>query len=601
LQRVQQVLEKTPKSAEAWLLKGSIYRVQKKWNEAETALKQAIGADAGYLPASQLLTRVYVESRQLPRAMEQARQVLDKQPGDRQSLIMAAMISEAQGDFAKAADYFEKRLLLDPGSSELMNSLACLYADHLNDPEKAYKLALEARRLRPPADPSQPLASRQESSAIADTLGWIRYKRKEYRDALQLVLEASRDIGDNPEVQYHLGMAAAMMGQMEVARKALIAALKPEGGLPAAFPARPDIQARLTLLGGAEATAKVTPLAELENAATKQPNDPLVQFLLANAREKEKDFERAAAAYEKTIEQNPNLVAAVVSLARLNSGPLHKPQKALELAKKARDILVDDPAATGPLGVIVFDAGDYAWAYDLLGQSTRATKPDMATLRSFAWASYSQGKMTEARAIMQRVIDEAPASAEAGDAKSFLSMTTRTADGKVSPELVSAAGNALKTDPDNVPALMIQARNQAQGADPGPAESTLNAVLKKYPAFTPAQIELADLYARQPGTRDKAWELATAARKVQPEDAELIKVLAALSYHKKDYDYAIQLLQPAAAKNSLNAEALFYLGMSQWQKNDKEAGRSALTKALEMGLPAATKEEAARILEGGKK
>jgi tetratricopeptide (TPR) repeat protein len=500
-----------------------------------------------------------------------------------------------------ARDCYEKLLAVKPGLSQVTNNLACLYLERLNDLEKAHTLARAARKLRPAADVSASPNVKMESSAIADTLGWVLYKRKEYAEALDLAREAAQGLAGNAEVQYHLGMAAAMMGSPVEARAALNAALKPPAGapggsgLPDGHPARAEIQARLVLLGEENAAGPTLPLRELEAAAGKQPGDALLQYCLGGAYGKEKDYQRAAAAYGKALQLNPGMAVASVDLARLFAGPLHDRKKALELAKSVKHLVPTHPGIAGQLGGIAFDAGDHLWAYDLFSEACRVPNPGATLLTGRAWAAYSLGKVTEAREVMDQLLHAWPDSPEATGAKSFLALSAPTAGPKAMEEASAAGESVLRTDPDNVPALMIRARVQAGKGDTASATATCKTVLGRFPAFAPAQIQLAALYAGDPGTRDQAWQLATAAREVLPGDPELIRVLGELSYHKKDYPYAIQLLQPGASKNALSAESLYYLGMSQWHNDDKTAAQSTLKKALEAGLPKALSEEAQKV------
>jgi Flp pilus assembly protein TadD len=99
-----------------------------------------------------------------------------------------------------------------------------------------------------------------------------------------------------------------------------------------------------------------------------------------------------------------------------------------------------------------------------------------------------------------------------------------------------------------------------------------------------AQKRLATLYAKEPSTTAEAYDLATKARKTLPDDAELAELLGRLSYEKKEYQRAIQLLQEIARKRTLNPNSLFYLGMSQLQTKQKGEARDILNQALVGGL-----------------
>jgi len=54
---------------------------------------------------------------------------------------------------------------------------------------------------------------------FSDTLGWILYKRGVYQRALALLKESAAKLPANPEVQYHLGMAALKAGDTDTAKK----------------------------------------------------------------------------------------------------------------------------------------------------------------------------------------------------------------------------------------------------------------------------------------------------------------------------------------------------------------------------------------------
>jgi Flp pilus assembly protein TadD len=116
------------------------------------------------------------------------------------------------------------------------------------------------------------------------------------------------------------------------------------------------------------------------------------------------------------------------------------------------------------------------------------------------------------------------------------------------------------------------------------------------PDFAPAQKRLALLKAQEPSATGAAYDLATKARKTLPEDAELADLLGRLSYERKEYQRAIQLLQESARKRTLNANSLFYLGMSQLQIRQKTEARDALNQALVDGLQEPLASEARHAL-----
>src|SRR6266581_7032775 len=90
--------------------------------------------------------------------------------------------------------------------------------------------------------------------------------------------------------------------------------------------------------------------------------------------------------------------------------------------------------------------------------------------------------------------------------------------------------------------------------------------------------------------------LAAKARKTLPDDLELAELLGQLSYEKKEYPRAIQLLQETARKRPLDADSLFYLGMSQLQTRQKAEAQGVLNQALVAGLHEPLATQAKRAL-----
>jgi len=104
------------------------------------------------------------------------------------------------------------------------------------------------------------------------------------------------------------------------------------------------------------------------------------------------------------------------------------------------------------------------------------------------------------------------------------------------------------------------------------------------------------LYAQDPSTVADACDLATKARKTLPDDPQLSELLGRLSYEKKEYRRAIQLFHETARKRPLDADSLFYLGMSQLQASQKAEARGVLNQALVAGLQEPLATEAKRAL-----
>jgi tetratricopeptide (TPR) repeat protein len=331
--------------------------------------------------------------------------------------------------------------------------------------------------------------------------------------------------------------------------------------------------------------------------AKEQPNDVIVQLRLGEAYDKQGAADKATAAFEQALKLNPKLIAAATKLAQLYAGPLKNREKALAYAKKARELAPTDPQVAGILGKVAYDSGNFTWAYSVLQEAVRQRQNDPSILYDLAWAAYSLGKVNEARDAMQKALTNNPEPLQAADAKKFLALTALDENPKALTAAEGEVQKELKSNPEYVPALMAQAALLAQRGEAKAATETYSNILRRLPDFAPAQKRLAALYAQDPSNVAAAYDLAMKARKTLPDDPDLSQLLGRLSYEKKEYLRAIQLFQESARKRPLDADSLFYLGMSQLQAKQKAEGQEALNQALVAGLHEPMATEAKRALE----
>ena len=412
--------------------------------------------------------------------MKELKAELTKDPRNARLLLMTALMYERLKDYAAARDFYEKLLAVNGDSVLGLNNLAYLYAERINDLNKAYELAQKARNLKP------------GDGIVADTLGWILYKRGDYQQALTLLQDSAVKFPDNPEVQFHLGMAQYMMGNKDAAHNALEKAVH----AGADFSGKDEAQQRLAQLENSSSNGGSSGQATNESGESK---DLIALLRQADSYEKQGDSAKAAATYERAFKVNPRLASTALKIAQLNTGPLYQPSKALEFAIKARDLAPNDSQIAAAVGRIALQSGKFDWAYSLLQESTRRSAGDAAVLHDLAMATYALGKVSDARQIMQQAMGANPAATESEDGKRFLTMTS------ANQHLKQKSRRCYKAQPDYVPGLMAQATIDLQQNKGEKAASIYQDVLKKYPDFAPAQKRLAAIYANDPAALAKAY------------------------------------------------------------------------------------------------
>ena len=580
LQRVENELKKNPKQAELRFLQAKVFLAQRDMTQAEAALRKTVELQPDFHAAYFLLARLYVNSNQRQKAVEELFAGVAKNPKDFGALMLIGMIYDQEKDYNAARDAYEKLLAVNPKFGPALNNLAYLYSEHLGQLDKAYQLASKARELQS-GDP-----------LTADTLGWILYKRGKYSTALNLLREAADKLPTEAEVQFHLAMTHYMMGEEDVARMAFQRALQ----LNKDFPGRIEAGRCLSVLAVDVKTAGVEARADLEKRMAEKPNDPVVQLRLAAICAREGAFDKAIAIYQAILQVNPRNVKVLIHLAQLYAGRPQDTAKAFEFAKAAYKLASDDATVSAMLGRLAYRMGDYRWALSLLRQTAARQSADPELLYDLAQAAYSTGRVAEAETAAQSALKVGGSFARAEEAKRFLRMLALAANPSQAVAVESQVGQILKSDPSYVPALVVMAAINEQKSDLKAAKQTYEKVLARFPDFALAKKRLAILSAEDPGDNHNIYEMAIRAREAFPEDAELGKALGIIIYKRGDCRTAANLLKESANKRPDDAKAVFYLGMCQYSLKKPDESRQSLQRALELNLPAELAAEARRVL-----
>ncbi|MGO8927538.1 MAG: tetratricopeptide repeat protein [Limisphaerales bacterium] len=605
LERVQKALEQDPKSAGLQLLLAKIFAAQKKIDQAEAALLKVIASDPNRPGAYMILARLYVENKQNDKALEELDQVLSATPADTTALTLKATIQDELKDFTAARATYEKLLAIRPDSYLALNNLAYLYAERFGMLDQAYEMARKARDMatyKPnrgtgAAESAAGQSAEYLKAFSADTLGWVVFKRGEYPYALSLFQESAAQLGAQPEVQFHLGLAYYMLGQEENARIALIRALAPNQEHPdKEFSGKDEAARRLAILAIDPKSDDPKVLADLEQRLQKDPGDPVVLARVAAIYERTKATEKMVKAYESALKNNPNNIPALIKLARLYSGPLHDSKRALELAKEAYKLAPEDPEISCALGRLVFEAGDDKWALSLLQQGCARLSPTPEILYDLALAYYSVGRVSEAEAAMRNALQSRAPFARTNDARQFLDLVPLAASPAKALPAEPEVQEILKANPDDVPALMVAAVCAEQRGQVQAARQACERALNRYPEFSPAAKKLAVIYT-ETGDDQKAYDLATKARAALPDDPEVAKTLGIALYRRGDYRNSARLLNEGLQKAGDDGPAWYYLGMTHYQlKEPKEKTRDTLQRALALNLQPKFADDARRIL-----
>ncbi len=580
LQRMQPSLQKYPKLAAPHIIQARIFMASGDTNQATAALSKAVELQPEIATSYMLLARLAMDARQNQKALDLLQIAASKNTNDVSPLLFIGMIHNDEQDYKAARDAYEKLLAMDPKYSPALNNLAYLYAEHLNDLDRAYELALRARSLLP-TDPS-----------TADTLGWVLYKRGQYASALSLLQESANQLPNEPDVQFHLGKANYMLGKDGPALQAFRRALQSGKDFTGKDECRQCVAVLEVDVKTAGADARVT----LEKRVAQEPNDIIALLKLAAIFQRDGMIDKAVRTYESALQVDSQNLTALINLARLYSIDPKNVPKAFELARAAYKLAPDNSVVVKMLGHLACETGNYSLSFNLLQEIARNETDNPQVQFDFARAAYAMGRIADAEAAMRNVLAAGQNFSGLDEATRFLKLTPLAANSSQAVVAASQIADILKKEPDYVPALMASAVISEQKNDAVAAQRTYEKILSQYPNFSPAQKNLTILYAGSGNNNPKAYELAAKARAAFPDDREVARAYGIILYLHGDYAQAERLLKESAVAINADPEILYYLGMAQYHLKKSADCKKNLQQALNLNLPAQFAQPAKQVL-----
>ncbi len=195
---LQAVLTADPKNSAAHILMGKLHLATKNIKMGEASYLAAIAAQPTSVAGYRALSGLYLGQKKFARASEVLQRGLAKIPGRENFVLrlLLATVLEQTGKKKEALAEYEILIAQQPGSTVVANNLASLYSDTRSDEKSLDRALALARQFRNSKIPQ-----------FKDTLGWLYFKRGEYRKAIPLLQDAALDLSKLPLVRYHLGMS----------------------------------------------------------------------------------------------------------------------------------------------------------------------------------------------------------------------------------------------------------------------------------------------------------------------------------------------------------------------------------------------------------
>jgi tetratricopeptide (TPR) repeat protein len=203
--------------------RGQVYLAKGDSQSAEAEFRKSIEINPQNYQNYILLGNLNVQKKNIPQAIKEVDQLISKNNKLPYAFLMKAYYLQIAKDASGAMSNYRKVLELDKENPVAANNLAWLMCEGNINLEEAQSLAKVARK-KAPDDPE-----------VADTLGWIYYKLKNYTLAVdQLLFSINNRKQPSALHYYHLGMALYGKGDLAPAKQNLRKALELNPGITGA-------------------------------------------------------------------------------------------------------------------------------------------------------------------------------------------------------------------------------------------------------------------------------------------------------------------------------------------------------------------------------
>lgn len=391
------VVRERPDSSAGHLLLATALRQLGRRDEARDSVLRSLEIDASSVPARRLLARLNVDLGEHAAAIEEVRRILRQQPGDVATRLLGAqsMVRLRENDQART---LLEAIPYDQRPAEVHFALARLDVmdEKLEPARDGLIAALEAQ-------PHEP-------------------------EILRHYLDVERKLGNTADALERISdSAAARPDSGAIARLHGLALLFSGRGAEAEAELRRAVELAPNDLATYQALAQYyflterfkEGLATYEEAVAARPDSAPLHFALGTLYDVSGDREAAFEKYEKAVRLDPNLSVAKNNLAYLLAEENRELDRALDLAREAKQLLPDNASASDTLGWVLHKKGLHAAAADYFNEAINLSPPestDVGLIRyHLALAYEGEGDVRGARAAAAEALRDYPGEASAGE------------------------------------------------------------------------------------------------------------------------------------------------------------------------------------------
>ena len=573
--------------------------------KAIACLNQAISAAPNFAEAILLLAEINLRQGDPGPAISSLTALLKQQPHVPQAYLLLADAYAAQNHPDESVAVLRRMLAVFPKnpSVPLWLGNALLRQNRNADARQAFEQSLTLAPDYPPVVERMidlDLAEKQYAAALRRSQqlrekkpkapeSWLLSAKIHLAQAMDYVAQEKQKQPGAAHARFTLAQVPAAQPEAKEAETALRKALELDPNNRAA----PLVLARILMMSDKPQAA----LAAL-NGLLSKTNDEAALMFVASIHLQTTNYPAARDAFEKVLSLNPNSAAALNDLANLYCVRFGDPDRAGQLAEKARQLEPSNPAIADTLGWILYQRGQYSRSLELFQESAARLTADPEVSLHLGLAHYMMGQEDPARRALQQAAQASqdfPEKRQATNCLTILAIDAKTAG----PPAMAVLKEALRKNPKDPVALSRLGAVQERDGAFDQALQTYQTALKLNPANEQLMLSIAQLYSGPLKDPQRALDFAKEAHSRAPDNPRISQALGRLAFQRGEFAWAASLLEESLRKLPDDRDLWFDLAWSRYSLGRVADAEAAMTNVVHAGARFPKLDEAKRFLDLG--
>ena len=548
--------------AEAYLIDNNV-------DAAANALRDAVSVKPDYADAVLLLAQTNLQQGKPQAAIAPLSELVRRIPGFVAADLLLVQAYRKLGRLDEATAVYREEVRIAPESADAHARLGAILREQGKMKEAAEALT-EALKLAP------------DNVLAFEQLVELYTAKKDFAAADRLVQQKLTSNSTSAVVYLSLGKVSAAKKDWPSAISAFRKALDADPTLHPAFDLLIDAYVSSNQLDQA--------ISELQLFLSKNPNDASALREVGQIYERLGRYPEARTTYEKVLSLAPDSSDVLNNLAYLYVEQFDQPDKACELARKARALQPQEPAFADTLGWALYNNGDYGEAFTVLRASAEKLPASRDAQLHFALASYSMGETQAARQAFHSVLSMDDNVSGADDIRRRLALLE---DDNLSIDQIQTQTVRY---PDDIVAWMRLGSACESKGDFSRAVAAYERAISINPELLSALEKLAELELgplRRIGT---AFDYAKRAKDLAPSDPTVSGILGRIVFQLGNFSWSYSSLAESVRRISDDPATLKIFGLSAYMLAKLPESRRIMQKLLELHPDAKIAEDASSFL-----